>query len=101
MGIKGYILAAAVAILLTCGVALALTGGGSSGSSGTVATLTYATVYSAAGSPLPTASTSTHARACVSDASVCSNGTSYVSGGSAACEVWSNGTNWIGSGIGC
>jgi hypothetical protein len=61
----------------------------------------FNTVYSAAGTAVPAASAHNHARLCVSDSTLCTSGTTYTSGGSTACELWSNGTNWIESGGGC
>ena len=44
-----------------------------------------------------------HVNACVSDSTLCTNGTTYTSGGSAICKLQCNGTNWIetGSSVGC
>jgi len=63
----------------------------------------FGTIYSGSGSTkAPTASANTHGRICVSDAAACTSGTTYAAGGgSTACELWSNGTNWIESGSGC
>jgi hypothetical protein len=60
-------------------------------------------VFSAATQALPVATTTglQHQSACVSDAVTCVNGTTYASGGSTACMVQSNGTNWIETGQGC
>jgi hypothetical protein len=49
----------------------------------------------------PAASGNNHYRICVSDATACTSGTTYASGGGTACELWSNNTNWIESGSGC
>ena len=59
-------------------------------------------IYSAAGTAIPAAAAANnHYRACVSDSTACTSGTTYASGGATACEVWSNGSNWIESGSGC
>lgn len=60
--------------------------------------------YSAAGVPLPTATTYGHyIPVCVTDSTACTAGTTYVSGGSTLCAVQSDGTNWkeTGSTLGC
>jgi hypothetical protein len=61
----------------------------------------FFTVYSAKKKPLPSASENPHFRACVSDSTGCSSSAVYTPGGMTACEVWSNGTDWIESGSGC
>jgi hypothetical protein len=62
----------------------------------------YSAFYSAAGTPLPTCNAGeNHVRLCASDASACTNGTTYTSGGSVACIVNCNGTNWKETGGGC
>jgi hypothetical protein len=63
--------------------------------------LRFGTIYSASVTAVPSASSVTHGRLCVSDSTACTSGTTYTSGGSTACELWSNGTNWIESGSGC
>jgi hypothetical protein len=59
--------------------------------------------FSVAGIALPSASNlNAHgAFACVSDATSCTAGTTYAGSGSTACQVQSNGTNWIETGAGC
>ena len=62
----------------------------------------FETIYSAAGTAIPAAASgNAHYRACVSDSTACTSGTTYTSGGADACEVWSDGTDWIESGSGC
>jgi hypothetical protein len=62
----------------------------------------FETIYSAAGTAIPAAtSENAHYRACVSDSTNCISGTTYIGGGSEACEVWSNGMDWVESGSGC
>jgi hypothetical protein len=62
----------------------------------------FETIYSAAGTAIPAAASgNAHYRACVSDSTGCTSGTTYTSGGADACEVWSDGTDWIESGSGC
>ncbi len=62
----------------------------------------FETIYSAAGKAIPAAASgNAHYRACVSDSTGCTSGTTYTSGGADACEVWSDGTDWIESGSGC
>ena len=62
----------------------------------------FLTIFSAGGTALPAAATgNAHWRACVSDSLACASGTTYTSGHSTPCEVWSNGSNWIESGSGC
>jgi hypothetical protein len=63
--------------------------------------LRFGTIYSAAGTPVPSATSISHGRLCVSDSTSCTSGTNYTSGGSTACELWSDGTNWKESGSGC
>lgn len=38
---------------------------------------------------------------CASDATACTNGTTYTGGGGIACHLHCNGTNWIEDGFGC
>lgn len=57
--------------------------------------------FSAAGTALPTCSTSAkieHQTATVSDSTACTIGTTYTSGGSTRCNVTCNGTNWVETG---
>jgi hypothetical protein len=59
--------------------------------------------YSAAGTAIPACSSSNftnHVPALVSDSTACTNGTTYTSGGSTACILQCNGTNWIETGAG-
>ena len=64
--------------------------------------LQYTKIYSIKGTPVPTCDTpAAHSRVCVSDATACTSGTTYAGGGSTACELWCNLTNWIESGSGC
>ena len=57
--------------------------------------LYHSFVYSAAGTPLPSASAAgAGARAFVSDATANVYGTNYASGGSITAPVYSDGTNW-------
>lgn len=67
------------------------------------AIMQFQTIYSGSGSSAaPSCSSGTqHERVCVSDAGACTSGTTYVTGGSVACELWCNGTSWIESGSGC
>lgn len=59
------------------------------------APVTQTTVYSAAGTAIPSASSvGIGARAFVSDATAITWGTAYTSGGSNKVPVWSNGTSW-------
>lgn len=69
----------------------------------TMPLLNFSFIYSGSGAAaVPAAGGLPHARVCVSDAGACTSGTTYsAGGGSTACEVWSNGTNWIESGSGC
>ncbi len=63
----------------------------------------FVTIFSGTGaSAAPTCNSGEqHARVCVSDSTACTSGTDYASGGSDACEIWCNGSNWIESGSGC
>jgi hypothetical protein len=64
--------------------------------------LQYTTIYSVNGTAVPTCdAAAAHSRVCVSDARACRSGTTYAGGGSTACELWCNQTNWIESGSGC
>lgn len=69
----------------------------------TMPLLDFSFVYSGSSTAaVPAAGGLPHARVCVSDAAACTNGTTYAAGGgSVACEVWSDGTNWKESGSGC
>ena len=69
----------------------------------TMPLLNFNFVYSGSGAAaVPAAGGLPHARVCVSDAAACTNGTTYAAGGgSVACELWSDGTNWKESGSGC
>lgn len=59
-------------------------------------------VYAASGPALPSALTtqSANAAACVSDSTLCTAGTTYVSGGTTKCELNWSGTAWIETGVG-
>jgi len=62
----------------------------------------YSAFYSAAGTPLPTCNAAeNHVRLCASDATACTNGTTYAGSGAVACVVNCNGTNWKETGAGC
>lgn len=64
--------------------------------------LRYKTIYSAAGTAVPTCNAShAHLRVCASDSTACTSGTNYTSGGATACELWCNSANWVESGSGC
>lgn len=58
-------------------------------------------IPSAVPSPATGPSGNAHTFACASDSATCVNGTTYAPGGSTACLIYSNGTNWIETGIGC
>ena len=76
--------------------------GGAVGSGTIIANNQFGVIYSAAGTAIPAASSANnHMRACVSDSTACTSGTTYTSGGATACEVWSNGSAWKESGSGC
>lgn len=83
--------------LLSCNLSLTTNYFNQGGSGAAPVPLTF----SAASSPIPTCTTSAgvdHVEACVSDATACTNGSTYTSGGSIKCRVGCNGTNWIATG---
>jgi hypothetical protein len=62
----------------------------------------FSVFYSGTGTPLPGCNAGeNHVRLCASDATACTNGTTYASGGAVACVVNCDGTNWKETGAGC
>jgi hypothetical protein len=62
----------------------------------------YSAFYSTAATPLPACvAAENHVRLCATDATACTNGTTYAGGGSTSCVVNCDGSNWKETGAGC